>query len=107
GNIPGFHTSSMGPSCPGSGLSTVYYKPWTTVGVHLGSYIGKQVTIICTTGDCSQCGHFGLAYLDFSCGTSSPSQYCISSTGVVLVAPVEPGATYSWSTGSTNDSITV
>lgn len=100
GSIPGFQVvpSTLTACATGTSGGAVNYKPWTTVGVNLGSYVGQQVSIVCTTGDCSQCGHFGYSYLDFSCGTTSSSQFCVSSTSVVIVAPTEVGATYTWNT---------
>jgi gliding motility-associated-like protein len=78
------------------------------VGVNLGKYVGQQVSIICTTADCAQCGHFGYTYLDFSCGTTTSSQFCAGTNSVTVVAPTEPGATYSWTpTGASTQSITV
>lgn len=50
---------------------SLYYKPWTQVGVDLTAYIGTTITIEFRTGDCAQGGHFGYAYVDASC---SPSQ---------------------------------
>ncbi|TAL59673.1 MAG: hypothetical protein EPN85_08930, partial [Bacteroidetes bacterium] len=106
--IPGFQTSTNPAGCGGNTFSTVYYKPWTTVGVNLGAYLNNLVTITCTTGDCSLCGHFGYTYLDFSCGTTTSSQFCVSANSVVVVAPLEPGATYSWiPTGQSTQSVTV
>ena len=107
--IPGFQTSTTPAGCSNAtSTGIVYYKPWTTVGVNLGKYKGQQVTIVCTTGDCSLCGHMGYAYLDFSCGTTTSSQFCSGTNSVTVVAPVEPGATYSWTpTGATTQSVTV
>ncbi len=89
--IPGFQVST---ACSGS----TNYKPWTTVGVNLGKYLNQQVTVVCTTGDCKLCGHYGYAYLDFSCGTTSSTQFCSGTNSVTVVAPTEVGATYTWNT---------
>ena len=106
GAIPGFQASTNPAGC--GGLASVQYKPWTTVGVNLGAYLSQQVTITCTTGDCALCGHWGYAYLDFSCGTTTSSQFCVGTNSVVVVAPTEPGATYSWTPGgATTQSVTV
>jgi gliding motility-associated-like protein len=107
--ITGFQTVSTTLTACATGTSggQVKYKPWSTVGVNLGKYLGQQVSIICTVGDCSQCGHFGYSYLDFSCGTTTASQFCVGSTSVTVTAPLEPGATYSWVPGGqTTSSIT-
>ena len=59
--IPGF------VSIVNSAGSTVHYKDWTTVGIDLSPYIGQNVTIEFSTGDCALGGHFGYAYVDCYC----------------------------------------
>jgi gliding motility-associated-like protein len=59
-NITGFLQSKVN--------TTVYYKPWSTATINLSGYAGKTVIIDIATGDCSQGGHFGYGYVDFSCG---------------------------------------
>jgi len=106
--LPGFNVSNKSNSACASfsgGFSDVYYSPWTLVGVNLGSYIGQSVTVICTTADCSQCGHFGYTYLDFSCGAISKAQYCIGEDSVLLSAPADASFSYSWSSGETTNSV--
>lgn len=65
-NIPGFLTSSV---TGGSPLTTVVYKPWTTVALDLTPSMGQVITIRFTTYDCAQGGHFGYAYIDGSCNS--------------------------------------
>jgi gliding motility-associated-like protein len=108
--LPGFNLSNLSnPACNNisviNGPSPVYYSPWTLVGVHLSSYIGQPVTVVCTTADCSRCGHFGYTYLDFSCGAINTAQYCIGEDSVLLAAPADPNFTYLWTTGATTSSI--
>jgi gliding motility-associated-like protein len=99
--IPGFVSivNSMG--------STIHYKDWTTVGIDLSPYIGQNVTIEFSTGDCALGGHFGYAYVDCYC---SPlvilSDLCDGATSTVLTAPVG-FESYLWSNGATTQSITV
>lgn len=64
--LPGFINST---SCP-----NVRFKPWSTVNVDLTSYVGQPVTVEFTTGDCSQGGHFGYAYIDAACSPSTIAQ---------------------------------
>jgi len=101
--LPGFFISPVD--------GTVLYKPWTTVGINLSPYVGQTVTIIATTADCSQGAHFGYAYLDFICPSSSlltQNIYCENDTSAVLNAPaVDPGMQYQWSTGDTDSFITI
>jgi gliding motility-associated-like protein len=112
--LPGFYVSnkSNGYGCFGYAtsdtMSTIYYKPWTIVGVNLADYIGQQVTVVCTNSDCGLCGHFGYTYLDFSCHPLfSASEFCPGDDSCLLVAPYASNYTYLWSTGETNDSIWV
>jgi hypothetical protein len=76
------------------------FKPWTTVGVNLSPYVGQEVTVEFTTGDCSQSAHFGYAYIDGDCGlfTISSSDSMICNPPVNLCAPAGY-ATYNWSPG--------
>ena len=96
GSIPGFQ------SCGGS----VRYKTWTTVGMDLTPYIGQNLSIEFSTGDCSQGGHFGYAYIDCFC---SPlvinTAYCIGDIYAILTAP--DGFSYLWSTGATTQTISI
>lgn len=81
-----------------SGTTDVYYRPWTTVFVPLGAYVGQCVTLEFTSSDCSQGGHYGYAYIDADCSpstllTSSPA-VCGGAT-VTLTAP-SGAASYDW-----------
>jgi gliding motility-associated-like protein len=90
------------------GYTDTWYKAWTPVSINLLSYVGQNVRVKFTCGDCSQGGHFGYAYVDCSCAPwSIPSQTICVGSSATLTAPV--GAlTYSWSPGgSTAGSITV
>lgn len=63
GNLPGFFNST---SC-----NNVRYKPWSTVNVDLSMFAGQNVTVEFTTGDCTQSGHYGYAYVDAFCSPST------------------------------------
>ena len=96
-----------GPNIPGFFQSTnvncfqTYFKPWTTVNVDLTPFIGQNVTIQFTVGDCCYGGHFGYAYVDCSCNPyvlqSAVDTICIGQTAQ-LVAPAGANA-YSWVPG--------
>jgi gliding motility-associated-like protein len=89
-------------------LGQIEYKDWSTVIVPLQAYIGQNVTVEFTVGDCGQGGHYGYAYVEASC---TPLQI-VSSDTVVCGAPVTLNApspfngTYLWNTGATTSSIT-
>lgn len=91
------------------GGNTVLYKDWTTVFTNLSAYIGQNVTIEFTSGDCSLGGHYGYAYVDASCSvqqiTASDYDLCPGETSI-LTAPAGI-ANYLWSTGETTQAITV
>ncbi|MEW6470418.1 MAG: PKD domain-containing protein [Bacteroidota bacterium] len=101
-NIPGF---SLSTTC---GFQDVYYRPWTPVNVDLSAYIGQNITVRFTVGDCCYGGHYGYAYVDASC---APMQImgndtiCFGSS-TTLSAPAG-SAQYLWSTGATTQNITV
>lgn len=85
-----------------------WYRDWTTVFAPLDSYIGQNVTIEFISGDCSQGGHYGYAYVDAECSPLEiipPGTVICDNQPVTLSAP--PGAaSYSWNTGATTQNIT-
>ena len=95
--LDGFQT------CPNG---DVRYRDWTTVGLDLSPYIGQTITIEFKTGDCSQGGHFGYAYVDAFCSPLQiSSTYCSGSFSAQLTAPI--GFSYLWNTGETTQTINV
>ncbi|MGB1040179.1 MAG: gliding motility-associated C-terminal domain-containing protein [Flavobacteriales bacterium] len=60
--IPGFITTTGS-----SGFGTWRYKPWSRITVDLSNYIGHNITVKFTVGDCGYGGHDGRAYVDGSC----------------------------------------
>lgn len=88
------------PDSPGmikAGTGSVVYKNWTSRTVDLTKYLGKYVKLRFTTGDCSLGGHFGYAYVDASCVSSSVEK-SLCGVPVTLSAP-QGAAAYDWSTG--------
>lgn len=85
-----------------------WYRDWQTVFAPLDGYIGQNVTIEFISGDCSQSGHYGYAYVDAECSPLEiipPGTLICDGNPVTLSAPAG-AASYSWNTGSTNQSIT-
>jgi large repetitive protein len=91
---------------PGTGWQ---YKPWTTVFIPLAPYLGQNVTVEFTVGDCAQGGHAGYAYVDASCDAMafnmSAASVCAGNP-ITIDAPAG-ASSYLWSTGATTQSITV
>jgi gliding motility-associated-like protein len=84
----------------------VVWKDWTTVGIDLTKYIGQTVSIIFTTRDCSENGHFGYAYLSAYCSQLQiVFGYCPNDTITTVTAP--PGFSYLWSNGDTTQTTTI
>jgi len=93
GNLPGFSSAQGG---------SVRYKPWSTVNVDLSNYLGQNVTAEFTTGDCSQGGHFGYAYIDAFCSPSTLGELADTicpGQSVTLTAP-NGYQQYRWNPGN-------
>lgn len=96
-NLPGFEKCDT---------NNVVYKDWTTVGLNLSAYIGKNIIIEFETGDCTLGGHFGYAYVEAYCSSLKiNSTYCADANGTVLSAPI--GFAYLWETGETTQTIKI
>ena len=84
----------------------VVWKDWTTVGIDLTKYIGQTVSIIFTTRDCSEHGHFGYAYLSAYCSQLQiVFGYCPGDTVTTVTAP--PGFSYLWGNEDTTRSTVI
>ncbi|MCW3086377.1 MAG: hypothetical protein JWP12_3743 [Bacteroidetes bacterium] len=90
-------------NAPGlNSTATLKYKNWTSVLIPLAPYVGQNVTIEFTTGDCDALGgtHDGYAYIDGSC-TYTPAiipsapLLCLGQT-MTLTGPPGLGS-YTWS----------
>ncbi len=80
-----------------TGKETVAWKDWTTIGLHLGAYIGQTITVRLATYDCSYSGHYGYAYFLLDCaGATIESSSCGADTRFVAEAPA--GFKYRWTT---------
>ncbi|MFH0893574.1 MAG: PKD-like domain-containing protein, partial [Bacteroidota bacterium] len=89
--------SASSPGFTQVGATDVFYKAWTTQSVDLSSQVGKIVTLVITTSDCTGTEHFAYAYLDCACSNNTIT---ISGTCNPLTLTAPPGyASYSWSPG--------
>jgi hypothetical protein len=100
-------TNSLTPY--GSSGSSLTYQDWTNVSTDLSLYVGQNVKVVFETADCAGGAHFGYAYVQIDCPTSTQ---ITQSTGAVcngvtsmLTAPAGY-ITYNWNgpgiTGATN-----
>jgi hypothetical protein len=104
-NLPGFQSCSRFDT-QGQQIF-VRYKNWSTVAADVSAYMGQTLTLKFQTGDCSQGGHFGYAYVDASCGPLQLAiDYCVNDMYAVVTAPTG-FFTYLWSTGETTQTIYV
>ena len=84
----------------------VIYKSWTKVGIGLKPYIGKNVHVRFTSGDCAQGGHYGYVYLAFACAPFElikPASICLGDTAK-LFAP-KGATTYTWINATTREEL--
>jgi uncharacterized protein (TIGR02145 family) len=86
-----------------------YARPWTTVGMDLTPYVGRNITLAFIAKGCCIDGgsHRGYAFVSAYCSSLIiQTAMCEGDTSATLTAP--PGfAHYLWSTGDTTESITV
>jgi len=80
--------------------STIWYKDWTTVAVNLTNYIGDNITVKVTAGDCGHGEHFGYAYFDETVSPIElePISFCPGDPSVTIQAP-NGYSSYTWYTG--------
>jgi hypothetical protein len=83
---------------PNSGITTscIRYKPWTEASLDLSAFVGQTLVFQLTSGDCTNGGHFGYAYVDFECGGISGSAgICPNGNYACLTSPAA-GVAYQW-----------
>jgi gliding motility-associated-like protein len=91
-----------------NGFIEGYYLPWTTVVLPLTGYVGQNITVEATSGDCTLSGHYGYGYVDFTC---EPITFNVTGSapcyGPYTLEGPNGGLAYNWSTGDTTQGITV
>ncbi len=96
---------------PGAGYQrcgNTYYRPWSTVGVDLSNYIGRNIKIQVSAGSCNAgaTNHWGYAYFAAECQPLEIQvRYCQGDNTATIIGP--PGFQHQWSTGETTDTIYV
>lgn len=96
------YQATAGDGSPGwVNTGNLQYKDWSTVMVPLQAYIGQNVTVEFTVGDCKQGGHAGYVYIEASC---NPLQIVASDSilcggPVTLTAPTPFNGNYVWHPG--------
>ncbi len=92
-NCPLTEANKLGVTTPSQG--DIVYRAWTTVGVDLRNFIGKNITIEFETWDCGLGAHFGYAYVMARCDSLKLiSAACMPNGAVSLTAP--DGFAYQW-----------
>jgi gliding motility-associated-like protein len=85
----------------------IQWRPWTNLFIPLSGYIGQNITIEFTVGDCSQGGHYAYAYVEASCNPMSLTSNSGGCSGTVNLQAPPGAASYQWNTGATTQSINV
>ncbi|MBL4593825.1 MAG: PKD domain-containing protein [Flavobacteriales bacterium] len=96
------YQATAGDGTPGwVNLGNLQYKDWSTITVPLQAYIGQNVTVEFTVGDCKQGGHAGYVYIEASCQSLQiiASDTIICAGAVTLNAPNPFNGAYLWSPG--------
>lgn len=74
-----------------AGSSSYYYHQWEIKTIDLSPYIGTNITIQITVGDCNQGGHYGYGYFDCKCNpleiTTNGTVYDAASQDSVYISP--------------------
>ncbi len=68
--------------------SAISCSSWLPVTINLVHLVNHEVELEFSTGDCSQGGHFGYAYIDLECGTFQiVNHYCPGDNFATMYAP--------------------
>lgn len=88
---------------------SVVYKNWSTNFVDLTAYIGQNVTVEFSIGDCSPTGHYAYAYVQAECTSldMNLNAGAICSGQPVTITAPSSAQYYQWNTGQNTQSITV
>lgn len=80
----------------GGSSHEVTWQDWKTIGISVDDYVGQTLTIVLTSYDCDQGGHFGYAYFTLNCVRSDVDglPWGESSTTRMFTAP--QGFDYAW-----------
>ncbi|MDR1682368.1 MAG: hypothetical protein LBS25_03125 [Candidatus Symbiothrix sp.] len=84
-----------------SGDGSICWRDWTSIGMNLRKYAGRQLRIYLETGDCSPApglsGHFGYAYFTLDCVTDKlEGLTCGSAAEKIDTVWAPKGYKYEW-----------
>lgn len=80
----------------------VRWRPWTSVGIDLTTYIGQEIIVEFDTYDCADGAHYGYAYYTASC---IPNRFEFSNcTNPITVTAPAFFQSYQWNNGDTTQS---
>lgn len=91
--IDGFRTYDRGGA-------PVRWRDWTSVGLDMSAYAGKEVQVQFITYDCAYQGHFGYAYFTATCVSHQLALNACSGNSFTVAAP-EGFQSYLWQDGRT------
>ncbi|MBL0048552.1 MAG: gliding motility-associated C-terminal domain-containing protein [Bacteroidetes bacterium] len=93
---PDFITLQGGTTFNPFSFDDIQFKTWSDVSFDLSPFVGQTVYVEFTTGDCSQSGHFGYAYIDAVCGGNKLTvSICPNSDTAIVHAPLGYSS-YEW-----------
>lgn len=80
----------------GGNSHVVNWQDWKMIGISMEEYVGQTLTIVLTSYDCDQGGHFGYAYFMLNCSRSDVDglPWGDGSTTRMFTAPA--GFDYAW-----------
>lgn len=72
----------------GYGVTPVYWRDWTAVGMDLTQFIGQKITLEFMSANCTRRGHFGYAYFVVECMPMQINmEFCAADNQARLYAP--------------------
>lgn len=80
----------------GSSSHAVTWQDWRTIGISVDAYVGQTLTIVLTSYDCDQGGHFGYAYFTMNCVRSDVDGLAWGEGASTQMFTAPEGFDYAW-----------